>query len=134
MANIGLNADICLYREEVGMFDLTRGETPLMQGFLEDPDYMRRSRGLEMRIVEMTPDEYMAECAKFHNNTIEEEYMMVDPVNVERLKEVVAGGELLPLPYLDYARRGQEGRHRAVLAKQLGYKYIPVMVLYKAED
>lgn len=115
------------------MFDLTKGETPLMQGFLDDHDYMRRSRGLEMRIVEMTPEEYMAECAKFHNNTIEEEYMMVDPANTEKLREV-ARGELLPLPYLDYAKGGQEGRHRAVLAKQLDYKYIPVMVIYKAED
>jgi len=61
--------------------------------------------------------------------TLEQQYAMIDRPNLERLKAIVQKGCKLPMPVLDYVGRVQEGRHRAVLAEELGIDRIPVLVV-----
>lgn len=111
------------------MFNLKKAETPYLQQFLDNPDYMKEKKGLIASIVQLAPDEYMRECAKIHGNTLEKEYNMIDKDNLARLRKYVTEGKLLPIPFLDYVVGKQEGRHRALLAKEMGYETIPVMII-----
>ena len=40
----------------------------------------------------------------------------------------------MPIPVLDYNDMSQEGRHRAVVAKELGVEEIPVLVVRTYEE
>jgi hypothetical protein len=48
----------------------------------------------------------------------------------DKIKEAIAEGYKIDMPYLDYRRGfGQEGRNRAVVAKERGESLIPVAVV-----
>jgi hypothetical protein len=52
------------------------------------------------------------------------------------MQAAMSRGQQFAPPYLDYSEtwRGQEGLNRAVAAKQLGIKEIPVIVFTKVDE
>lgn len=83
-------------------------------------------------IAEMSPDEYMERCSKeIFKNPIEDTYDGMDrKSDTNKYAEMMKSGTKFDMPYLDTLNKGQEGRHRALAAKQNGIKTIPVLYLY----
>lgn len=82
--------------------------------------------------TQLTPDEYFKHAETqngWHRNK-------VSKVNVEKLKDRMRENKPIDPTYLDYDVDnkkivGQEGRHRATAAKELGIKHIPVVVFFR---
>jgi len=105
-------------------------------------------KGKKINIVDMTPDEYIKESAKLFNispkilekNRIENTAGFGGQELIDKLKnsmKQIMEGKKLKLgndeydsfaPVALYANKQQEGLHRAIAAKQLGIKKIPVIV------
>jgi hypothetical protein len=108
----------------------------------KDNDYFRDRKNLVGKIVMMSPGKYVDECIKHGFNHD------VNPDNVRKsregqldkegdkheLLELMRKGEKWWMPFLNYAQRGQEGLHRAVLAERLGLAEIPVLVVNWADS
>jgi hypothetical protein len=98
------------------------------------------SYGYTKRTVYMSPDDYMKKAYASHGYarsgfmSVEDyEKANIQQSNVDRIKEGLRKKEkVVPAPWLE-TRRGiyedQEGRHRAVAARQLGMGKIPVHIL-----
>ena len=112
-------SDIFSNKTDIGYYD----------EMLKNPERARRVRWVDVRIVWMTPKEYLQECARMQGTSLQRQYEMISRQNIERLKAYIQSGGKLPLPILDYDRKEQEGRHRAVLAEELGIPKIPVVVV-----
>lgn len=111
-------------------FKLDTGEPH--QDYLKDLNYAR-SKGYEnCYISEMSPDEYMDRCSKeIFKSPIEDTYDgMEDKSKVTEYAQMMKDGTKFDMPYLDTKKKQQEGRHRAMAAKELGIKVIPVLYLY----
>jgi hypothetical protein len=94
--------------------------------------YWRRSKGKDINIVNMSPDEYMGHAHKIRNNpkhSLLDEYKRVDKGDVNKYAGDMQKGDKFPIPVLDHVGATQEGSHRAMAAKQLGEKSIPVVVV-----
>ena len=113
--------------------DVFLNETDIFyyNNMLDNPEYYRTEEHMEAKIVMMTPDEFMRECAKVHNVPIHEEYKAINPARVCKLIEAVKAGNKLYLPFIDYVMGAEEGRHRVMAAKGLGLTKVPVIVVKK---
>ena len=109
-------------------------DIPFYDTSIREPDDFTRREAQRGKIVYMSPEKYMEESAKIQKSPIEEQYQRVSPIYVKRYKERSLKGEKMPIPYLDYSRKEQEGRHRAVVSKELGEKEIPVVVVKDLSD
>lgn len=94
-------------------------------------DYYRDWKGKQVAVVEMEPDDYtklMADTNRSLNPTDETKQKIKD--YAKRFKD----GERSPIPYLVYDKEGnltgQEGRHRALAAKEAGIDKMPVVIDY----
>ena len=93
------------------------------------------------KIVYMTPDEYYKECADniFYNASVDKlkhQRGEIDRDLIEHLKQVITRfGRRFPLPYLNYANRGQEGLHRMMALAELTSwdTEFPVLVIEHAD-
>ena len=111
------------------------GEYP---GFKRDestiPYYDERVKDGRAKVVEMSPEEYIKECAYyiFHNSTLEKTLRgRVDADLEDTLKyaQMMRQGVKFNTPYLNYTDEGQEGLHRAVAAYINGIKKMPVIIV-----
>ena len=107
---------------------------------LADKDYAKDKHTFYEKI-KMSPDAYIDACASgFRLNMYSTNYRKLydgrvqDRETIEHLKEVIQNGEM-DVPVLSYyyykswdCNFEQEGIHRAIAAKELGYKEIPVIV------
>lgn len=102
------------------------------QDYLENIDYAKSKGYNGVFISEMSPEEYMERCSKeVFKDPIEDVYDGIDKKsNIERYADMMRSGTKFDMPYLDIKTQNQEGRHRALAAKQLGIKTIPVLYLY----
>lgn len=102
------------------------------QDYLENIDYAKSKGYNGAFIAEMSPDEYMDRCSKeIFKDPIEDVYDgMEKKDNVNKYADMMKSGTKFDMPYLDIKTKSQEGRHRALAAKQLGIKSIPVLYLY----
>ena len=82
-------------------------------------------------LCEMSPKEYIERCAYdiFEGATIESTIKGAEEDNVRKYTAKMKSGDRFPLPYLNYKSKGQEGRHRALAAYNLGIEKIPVLVI-----
>jgi hypothetical protein len=62
----------------------------------------------------------------------EEKRIIFNP-HVEQYFKRAKQGEKMPIPVIDVVHHTQEGRHRAMVAKQLGLKKIPVLFVEEAK-
>lgn len=102
------------------------------QDYLENLDYAKKHGYNGCFIASMSPDEYMDRCSKeVFKSPIEDTYSgMENKHNVENYANLMKKGTKFDMPYLDVLKHEQEGRHRAMAAKELGIKEIPVLYLY----
>lgn len=103
-------------------------DIPIYDRYIKDPDYARQ-KGFTVEIQQMTPDEYLETSAKMQGTDVERQLDMVDQDRVKEYAGMMLSGTLFDLPYLDWARKDQEGRHRALAAKRAGYETMPVLVI-----
>lgn len=104
------------------LFDTHKTGMSFYDDLLNNPEYMRKNKNLTSKIVYMTPREYFEECGKiFGNNSSKQiEQTKRDTSTIEFLKDVIqTAKKKFPLPFLDYANAGQEGRHRMYTAAEL---------------
>ena len=111
------------------------GATANTYDLVKQPEYFKRSKGIEYDVVEMSPDEYLDKSARLLGSTKEN---LVEGIQggarYEDMVELATNSNMkVQMPYLDYARQTQEGNHRALVAKQLGADKIPVMIIKKVD-
>lgn len=89
------------------------------------------------KIVQMSPDEYLKKAFENTDGKLGGSYEswlnsnQNDSKVVQAYAQHMRNGDKFPVPYLDEARGSQEGRTRALAAKMLGQKTIPVAVVPK---
>ena len=89
--------------------------------------YDNMLRNGEMEIVLMTPDEYILKMVKAKGGTdIEQGLHGIQPLKLKKILAGMKSGIKYDIPVIDYSDGFQEGRHRALAAKQLGQQQIPV--------
>lgn len=106
------------------------------------PDYDDVLNDKEPRIMEnvvgeieyMTPDEYLSESGSLHGYSYEQELSILDKLKVDKYFYMMKEGVKFDIPYLDYVRKSQEGRHRVMAAKKYGINEIPVAVFKRKES
>lgn len=102
------------------------------EGFKTDDTGTSHGNGLLKKgyLAEMSPKEYLERCAFeiFDGATIESTIHGTEAANVEKYTKMMRDGVKFDTPYLDYVGEGQEGRHRALAAYNLGIEKIPVVV------
>lgn len=122
------------YRGEYAGFDMSKSTNGHQSEALEG-----KLKGRTATIVEMSPDEYMERAYRqiFKKPTEKGKTFADIPEHSEdiaKYAEAMRNGEKFPLPYLDYAGGGQEGRHRALAAKAAGIDRIPVVIIDDATN
>lgn len=106
---------------------------------LNDPEYMERKHNLKGRIAQMTPRQYFSECAYNIFNTTPESLKAQrknDTHSITTIRDVLLKHRRrLPLTYLNYAEKCQEGLHRMFVVGELfGWdKKYPVLVVEWAD-
>ena len=124
------------------IFDTSKTGTAYYDTFLsdnEDRDELRQIKGIDGKIVEMTPNEYFEECGKIFQTSAQEEieYALYNKETIEHLKEVITKyKKRFPITMLNYASQTQEGRHRMAVAGELfGYDTkFPVLIVEKIKE
>jgi len=104
-------------------------DIPFYDSMLRNPDYFRRAKGLTFHIERLSPDEYMEKIAEMQRVSVSHEWELIDKGSVEHLLNLIKEGEKLAMPVIDYAHKLQEGRNRMAVAKKLGVKKVPVMIV-----
>lgn len=94
-----------------------------------------KNKNVEAQVFEITPDEYLERSAKILNKPKKElEQAIRQGDRYDNMVELaISKNDDIQMPYLDYANKGQEGNHRALVAKDLGAETIPVLVIRKAK-
>jgi len=112
-------------------YDAMLGKGKIVGKYKDDPKgYFKNVKGIDFEIKCITPDQYFIEVAKFHGTTPEiEKTFRVMRDWVEDYKDRVLKCSPMPLPIFDYKDRVQEGRHRVMVAQELGIKKVPVLVV-----
>jgi len=98
--------------------------------------YQEIKKGLNAHIEYMTPDEYMNRIGDIDvKSYLEEDSRRPIPISRERIdlyKQDALRGDKFAMPWIDYRDgkyEGQEGRHRAIMAKELGVEKMPVVIV-----
>ena len=108
-------------------------------------EYMADTKNLKGEIRMVSPYEYFNGCAKIFSNsnkniTAEQQIDFIkkyESDKIDELKKVITEKKRkFPMTYLNYAERGQEGRHRMYVAGELfGWnKKFPVLVINWADE
>jgi hypothetical protein len=113
-----------------GMFSTSRTGTPKLDGLLEDDGYEFFYKGTSGEIVMMSPDEYLAKVRKDITKADKDAGILDD--KKARILEGVEKGDKINMPFLSLRSDGtafeQEGRNRAVVARERGETSIPVFI------
>lgn len=115
-----------VFRRTEAPFKMTT-DVPFYDAFLKDKAYAK-SKGYQVEIVEMSPDDYLSRVATMQGTDITRQLQMVQEDIVDKYAGMMESGIKFDLPYLDLKRQEQEGRARAIAAKKLGYNLIPVLI------
>jgi hypothetical protein len=104
-------------------------DLPMIDQWMKDPEYALKRKGKKVSLVWMTPEEYLFKQAEVKGVTLSQDLRAVDKGSVDWHKERMLSGDKVFSLYLEPAKEYQEGRHRAVAAKELGVKRVPVVVV-----
>lgn len=88
-------------------------------GNVSGHDYKYFEKGMDGRLTTMTCDEYIQHCVDdIFKSSYEGVVRWVDEAKVHEYARHMKQGETFPIPYLNYADKQQEGRHRAFAFKE----------------
>ena len=98
---------------------------------IKNPSYFKKAKGKKFTIKLMSPDQYMKEVAKQQKTSVGFQYERIEPKLVKKYKEMTLAGSPMSMLTIESTEHytGQEGRHRAMVAKELGVKKVPVMII-----
>lgn len=105
-------------------------------GWVKSAKEYAKSKGYEVaEVVYMTPDEYIRYLGKMWKKSRKKVYEGIENVdNIANYADDMVKGDKFPVPYIDYKLSTQEGRTRALAAKQAGANKIPVLILSDSAD
>ena len=121
---------------------------PFYDNMMDMPEYFAEKKGYTFEIVEMSPDDYLYEVAWGFSKDKEEkaspkelrrrfEHERISKELIEKYTDRWKKGEKPPMLTIEYRKTkygdiffAQEGIHRAVMAKRLGVKKVPVMRVF----
>jgi len=96
-------------------------------------DYQKLSKGREAHVEMMSPKKYFDEIGQdidhFSSGTRDADGYRD---NIEQYKKAAQRGDKFAMPWIEYKEGkydGQEGRHRAAMAHELGVERMPVVVV-----
>lgn len=101
--------------------------------------YQREYKGKRAHIEYMSPDKYFDTVNKGFNSIHDDRQVIeninnyINPMHVEAAKK----GDKFAMPYINYRNgkfSGQEGRHRAAMAKELGVEKMPVVIIDERDE
>lgn len=103
---------------------------------MQKPEYMFWVKGYVGIVIYMTPDKYYERCARMQRTSIADQLAYIDKDVAHKYMEKMLDGEKFPMPYIDYSRKQQEGRHRSYAIKSISPEIkMPVLCVYdKHED
>ena len=88
-------------------------------GNVSGHDYKYFEKGMDGKLTTMTCDEYIQKCVDdIFNSSYEGVIRWIDETKVHEYARHMLQGETFPIPYLNYADKQQEGRHRAFAFKE----------------
>lgn len=116
-------------------FTTNTTDMPFYDEMLRKPEYFKEAKGLEFKIVDMDPQDYLDRVAKEFKKTNPEAGSFDTYANQDLINEYaqkMSAGEKFPMLTFD-TRNGfsQEGRHRAKAAIKAGIRKVPVMMVNK---
>lgn len=114
------------------LFDTKTTGTSYYNDFIYDADYMKTVKNLKGEIKYLTPREYFEGCAQIFGSTAQKQIdqTAADKVTYQHLLDVILKyKKKFPIGHLDYANKGQEGRHRMYVAGELSGWDTPQPVL-----
>ena len=120
------------FDEYDGMFSKNKtGTGDISEAITDDVDgkkgYFFFQKGKQVKIIMMSPDQYLARVRDAMKMDEKRQEQFILDGSKKNIKEGIDKGDKIDMPYLDYRRGfGQEGRNRAVVAKERGEKLIPV--------
>jgi hypothetical protein len=79
------------------------------------------------KLIYITPDQYIYNIARGFGLSYHDALSPVMSNLVDKYAEDILKGDKFPVPYFRDNKEAQEGRHRAMAAKKIGCKYIPVI-------
>ena len=113
-------------------FDSSKTDMPFYDRMIADPENARKNQGFKFTITKMSPREYIRKSADGFRSSISNIEKRTNSKTVTKYANKMRNGETFPMLVLQYTLDGhftQEGLHRAFAAKEVGYDYIPVMVV-----
>lgn len=131
-----------LTREEVSNnmgstepYDMLGQDYP--EGMNLGKDYQRIHKNRRTRIESIKPDDYFNDLKQSADQFMAEDTHGNSRQRIDAMKQSILRGEKLPLPYLEYSEgkyADQEGRHRMIAAKELGYEKVPVAIIDERKE
>lgn len=121
------------------LFDINRQEIPHYNRLMKDPSYAE-GENKTVSIEQITPNEYFEKVAEIFNSTKDKQisYVKNDKDIIDHLNMVLdTYHKKFPIPFLDLAEKGQEGRHRMYIAgERFGWdmKFPVAIIKWKDEE
>lgn len=109
----------------------TTTDISIYDNLLNNPQYYATEKGMQGRLMEISPDEALQMGAEAHGISIEMELRDINEELVLKYVNMMKAGEKFPMPVVDFVARTQEGRHRLLAARELGREKVPVLVVDK---
>lgn len=96
-----------------------------------------QTENLQGEIRWISPKEFLTKCADDVNMSLDDYvFEIIDDTKYQDCLDKRKSGDKAPLPYLKLVNDTleHEGRHRAMVAKDLGDKYIPILVITERDE
>ena len=109
---------------------------PYYDQMLKNPNYFKKAKGKKFTVKLMSPDQYIQAVARQQKTSTGFQYEHIHPKLVQKYKKLTLSGSPMPMLTIENTKDAhtQEGRHRAMVAKELGVKKVPVMVVKDMSD
>ena len=106
-------------------------EMPFYDNMMENPEYFARAKGIQSKVVKMSPSEYINTVMREKKVTREDLLSHRDPETISKYARLMNGGTKFPILTLDFSKGflSQEGLHRAFAAEEAGIAEMPVLVV-----
>jgi len=104
---------------------------PFYDNFIDNPDYAKHKKGLDIQIIYLSPQKYLDYCALIFDQSPSAVRNGRLKENIDELAIAISKGNEIFIPFVDFAYNRQEGLHRALACEQLGIESIPVLFVDK---